>query len=249
MSKGIYELLRKKFPENEYALMEEVSDGAGFNRSRSADYVLVNLWPSRGLHISGVELKSFRSDWLRELKMPEKAENIFKFCDYWWLITSDESVAKLEEIPETWGWMSVKGERIIVKKEAPRLSPIPVTRNFLCAMLKRACSKEKYIRVDQIEEKIKTAKQEGLNERDYQNNRKIEQYERLRKNVTDFEDASGIRIDNYGDNKKIGEAVKFIMKGGTEGIQHKLNSLKEQSERIAEEIAKTLEIKSFQEQL
>lgn len=39
----IYTLLRKKFPEREYALMEEVRDKAGFNASRSADFVLMNL--------------------------------------------------------------------------------------------------------------------------------------------------------------------------------------------------------------
>lgn len=246
MSKGIYELLRRKYPEREYALMEEVSDGAGLSRSRSADFILVNLWPSRGLSISGLELKSFRSDWLRELKMPEKAENIFKFCDYWWLITTDENIAKIEEIPPTWGWMAVKGERIIIKKEAPKLSPTPVTRNFLCAMLKRACSKDKYIRSDQIEEKIKAAKQEGLNERDWQNKRKLDRYEQTYKAVTDFEQASGIRISEYNGPKKMGEAVKFIMSGGTEGIEQKLIALKEQSERIVTEINRSLNIEIFQ---
>lgn len=241
MSKSsVYNLIRKKFPENEYALMEEVSDGAGLNRSRSADFILVNLWPSRGLHISGLELKSFRSDWLRELKMPEKAENIFKFCDYWWLITTDETIAKIEEIPPTWGWMAVRGEKIIIKKDAPKLTPQPITRNFLCAMLKRACCKDGYIRKDQIEEKINEARLQGKSETDWTNKHKLENYETLIKSVNDFEQASGIRISTYSQSQKIGDAVNFIVNGGIHHISQELLYLKERSERITSEISKVL---------
>jgi hypothetical protein len=81
---SVFEILRKRFPENEYALMAEVRDKAGFDASRSADYIAVNLWPSRGLSVNGIELKSFRSDWLSELRKPEKAEKIFQYCDYFW---------------------------------------------------------------------------------------------------------------------------------------------------------------------
>ena len=71
--KNIYSIIRKRYPENEFVLMEEVSDAAGFSRSRSADYIAVGLWPSRGLYINGIELKSFRSDWLSELKKTKES--------------------------------------------------------------------------------------------------------------------------------------------------------------------------------
>src|SRR3990167_200745 len=93
----IWNILRKHFPENEYALMAEVRDRAGFHASRSADFIAVNLYPSRGLAVNGIELKSHRGDWLGELKNPKKAENIFQYCDHFWLLTADESVARIEE--------------------------------------------------------------------------------------------------------------------------------------------------------
>lgn len=163
--KSIFSLLQKRYPANEYALMKEVRDAAGFGASRSADYIAVNLWPSRGLSINGIEEKRFRSDWLSELKKPQKAENIFKYCDYFWLLTCDDSVAKLDEIPITWGWLSIKGEKIYVKKEAPQLQPIQLTRNFLCAMLKRAVDKTDFVHIDSIKDKIAEAKASAENNR------------------------------------------------------------------------------------
>src|SRR5271154_3135095 len=95
--------LQRKFPPAEYALLPEVSDQAG-GRNRSADAVAMNTWPSRGLEVHGVEIKSYRSDWIKELKNPAKAENIFKYCDRWWLCAATEGVVKENEVPETWGF-------------------------------------------------------------------------------------------------------------------------------------------------
>jgi len=139
MKPDVFGILRKRYPESEYALMQEVSNDAGFNRSRSADYIVMNLWPSRGLALLGFEQKASRSDWLSELKKPEKAESIFKYCDYWYLITTEEGIAKLEEIPETWGWVCIKGGKIHTMKDAPKLTPEPVSRGMLaCCMFRVA---------------------------------------------------------------------------------------------------------------
>lgn len=48
--KNLWDILRGRFPENEYALMGEVEAG-----SRFIDYVAFNLWGSRGLAIHGIE--------------------------------------------------------------------------------------------------------------------------------------------------------------------------------------------------
>lgn len=71
--------LEKRFPAGQFALLQEVSDAAGFGRSRSADGIAMSLWPSRGLGIDGIEIKSYRSDWLRELKHPEKADQTIMY--------------------------------------------------------------------------------------------------------------------------------------------------------------------------
>lgn len=236
MAVKIWDILRKRFPENEYALMEEVSDAAGFNRSRSADYIAVNLWPSRGLAINGIELKSGRGDWLNELKNPKKAENIFQYCDFFWLLTEDETVAKLEEIPISWGWLCIKGEKIFTKKEAPILTPKDISRNFLCSMLKRASDKSKFIRLDAIDEHITKAREMGKDESRRTITQVQSELKELKNLVDEFQGASGIQITNHryhiNDPKKIGEAVKFLEQGGAEQLKKQLLSLEDAAKRV-----------------
>jgi len=50
------------------------------------------LWPSRGLHLMGFEIKAGRGDWLRELKDPGKAEGIAAYCDQWWVVAPAEVI-------------------------------------------------------------------------------------------------------------------------------------------------------------
>lgn len=75
---SLIEMLRRKYPSPEWAFMQEVAPRP--IGGRYADVVAVNLWSSRGYAIHGFELKVSRSDWLRELKQPEKAEPIFRYC-------------------------------------------------------------------------------------------------------------------------------------------------------------------------
>lgn len=241
--KNLYSIIRKRYPESEYALMCEVSDAAGFNRSRSADYIAVGLWPSRGLFINGIELKSFRSDWLSELKNPKKAENIFQYCDFFWLLTTDDTIAKIEEIPPTWGWLCVCGNKITVKKDAPKLTPVQLTRGFICAMLKRAVNKDNFVHVDSIQDKIEKAKEEAVSNQTYQQKNNEKRLKELQEQVTEFETASGIKItDRWHSNKKIGEAVRFIEDGGVKEIEQQLLFLKTKAENICSNINKALDI-------
>lgn len=238
MEQNVFQILRRRYPESEYALMEEVSDRAGHNRSNSADYIVMSLWPSRGLSLQGFELKSYRGDWLRELKKPKKAENIFQYCDCFWLLTADEDVAKLEEIPKPWGWLSIKGQRIIVKKPAPQLKPKPVTKDFLACMLKRAASKGNYVRYDEIDERIEHAREEGKSQADRSRGHIQEEYEKLKNTVEEFQKHSGINLQHtwHGDTKDIGQAIKFINNGGADSIRKQLLGLKETTKTVSERI-------------
>ena len=240
--KDLWSILRSKYPENEYALMEEVSDAAGYYRSNSADYIAVCLWPSRGLAVNGIELKSFRSDWLRELKKPDKAENIFKNCDYFWLLTTDDTIAKIEEIPATWGWMCVKGSKIIIKKQAPKLEPQTLSKGFVISMLKRACNRDKYVHIDTIQDKIEQAKEQALRYKEIENKRRMDRANELIDIVSEFEKSSGIKFGSWGGYKpeKVGKAVKFINDGGVDGIKKDLERLLTASENIFKRISSVL---------
>lgn len=224
--------------------MAEVSDAAGFSRSRSADYVVVNLWPSRGLEIYGIELKSYRSDWLSELKKPDKAENVFKYCDRFYLLTTDDTIAKLEEIPASWGWMCIKGNRIFIKKEAPKLNPEHVSKSFLATMLKRAQSKDGFILRSEIQAEIDAAKELGKNH----NATTIQHYEKTIKELTEkikeFEQATGVDITHYyrwkTNPQKIGKAVKLISENGIGELKEELLNLKTIAEKTLGKISETL---------
>ena len=131
-------LLRRKFPADQYAMLYGVRDAAGHQANRSADVIMVGLWPSRGCLIEGMELKISRGDWLRELKRPEKAEAFVPYCDRWWVIAADSDVVRTEELPKTWGLMVAGGRGLRVIEDAPRLKAKAVDRSLLAAMLKRA---------------------------------------------------------------------------------------------------------------
>lgn len=239
---NILELLRKRYPAGEYALLSEVSNGAGFSRTGSCDYVSIGLWPSRGLEITGIELKSSRGDWLRELKKPEKAEAFFKYCDRWYLLIEDESIATLEELPPTWGLLCAKGKRIITLKEAPKLSPIAVDRSFMAALFKRAT--QGLIHPDQIEEKLEEACTIARRNVSDDLDRTKRDLNELKDSVREFEKASGINIREqytWGSPKKLGEAVALVLKNDGLDFMASIKMARERAERAIKSIDSILQ--------
>lgn len=240
------DILRKRYPTKEYALMEEVRDKAGFDASRSADFMVMNLWPSRGLHLEGIELKSYRSDWLSELKKPEKAEAIFQHCDFFWLLTENDTVAKLDEIPTNWGWLLVKNGKIFVQKEAPKLEPRPLPRSFLAALLKRATDKTGWTHDDDLKERFERIKQASEERVAQRTSRQLEEYAKLKDRVKQFETSSGLDFGDwdfkYGrlDATKIGETVKFLQAGGADQVRKDLLNLQSKAQDILINLTKQL---------
>lgn len=252
--KSTWQTLRNKFPEGEYVLIQEVSDASGVSRSRSLDYMIINLWQSRGLHITGIEQKSFRNDWQRELKNPKKQENHFKYCDYFYLLTDKENVAKLEEIPETWGWYHINEKgHFKINKPAPKLTPVTIDRSFLFAMLRRAASKEKYVHIESIEDKIQEASELRQKNNLFSRERDLKEYEELKTIVKQFEEASGIKLNTYSwniDAKKIGETVKLITDGGLNSYINNLIKLQTVASNILDKLTQELlSVKTLNEEL
>ena len=129
--------LTRKFCAPEWAIFYEVAQGTGARGGRFADAVAMNLWPSRGCELHGFEIKVSRSDWLNELKQPEKSMPIQRFTDRWWIVTPTD-VIKPGELPPTWGHYIVKGNGLNVATEAPKLDREGPDRPFLAALLRRA---------------------------------------------------------------------------------------------------------------
>jgi len=119
-----------------YVRAEKVRSCAGFDAPRTADFMAMDLWLSKGLALHGHEVKVSRSDWLTELKQPEKAGEFIPFMDYWWLVVSDPAIVKDGELPDGWGLMVVAGSRLRVKHWAPRLTPLELPRKMIAPLLR-----------------------------------------------------------------------------------------------------------------
>lgn len=132
--------LRERYAPPEFAFFEEVGD-SGSSSHVYADGVAINMWASRGYAIHGFEVKVSRSDWLRELKRPDKAEPIITKCDHFWLVAPDD-VYLIDEVPPTWGILAFKEGKLREKRKAPLLEPKPITRAFVAQMFRRSADKE-----------------------------------------------------------------------------------------------------------
>jgi len=134
---AVIEALRGRFPPPAWALLSGVMNGTGRHASRTVDALGMSLYPSRGLELVGFEVKVTRSDWLRELGNPEKAEAVGSYCDRWFIAAGAKDLVKVEELPGPWGLLVPHGKTMKIVKDAGRLDAKPLDRKFLAAILRR----------------------------------------------------------------------------------------------------------------
>jgi hypothetical protein len=237
------EVLRMRYPATEAVVIQEVSDASGHARSRSLDFMVINLWVSRGLSIIGIEKKSNRGDWLKEIKNPKKQENHFKYCDRFYLLTDREGVAKLDEIPDCWGWYHIteKGQ-LKTMKQAPKLEPIQVERSFLCAMIRRAGDKTGYVPEINLKEIIQQRVDIEVRQKTNSIDAQVKELESLRKVVAEFEEAAGfsiVRPWGWGDSwpKKAGTMMRQMVNNGVESYIDRYEHMEASAKKLHESIA------------
>jgi hypothetical protein len=191
-----YALLRKRYEGNEWVLLEEVAPATG-GGTRYADALAINLWNSRGHAIIGFEVKTSRSDWLRELKQPQKAEPIFRYCDHW-NIVAPKGVVKDGELPPNWGLLEVRAASLVQTVPAARLEPVPITKAFFASLVRRA-----FEQVDRRAQnlvanellKAREQQEETIAQRVKQRTREVES---LVEGMKRFRDATGLDMDPWG---------------------------------------------------
>jgi len=240
-TKTPYQYLSNKFPEGEYILLQEVADSTA--RRRYLDFMAINLWESRGLAITGIEVKSYRGDWINELKNPSKQELHVPYCDYFYLFTTDEKVAKLEEIPDNWGWMSVKGGKVFTMKKAPKLNPIPIPKSFMISMLRRGADRSSYIHRDNMKDEIERLVNIRVDnkrvEKEREANRYKELYEKLKSDIDIFENQSGLKFPHtsWYDNDNVvnfAKAVNFVLNNNIENYFEKILRINQIAKSLSE---------------
>jgi len=192
-SRDLYVALRARLPQQAWALFPEVRNGTGYSRAvRTADAIAMSLWPSRGLDLHGYEFKVSRSDWLAELKQPEKAEAICKYCDKWWLVVANDSIVQPGELPATWGLLVLQGKRLSAKADAQKLDAKPLDRLMLASILRSATAN--MVPASTLKEEIEAAVKDRLEAERTRTRHAEEAHEALRIAVRKFESAAGVSI-------------------------------------------------------
>jgi hypothetical protein len=228
--------LRERYCAPEFAFFEEVGDAGSMSRVH-ADGVAINMWASRGYAITGFEVKVSRSDWLRELKQPEKAEPIIRKCDYFYLVAPEE-IYKPDEVPPSWGILGFKDGKLREKRKAPKLEPEPITRQFVAQMFRRGHqietrNIEAIVNKAMIEERAANAKrvESAVTSR-------TRDLERMAEKWRAVERAIG---SEWLTDEKLIEAVRIVMKSGVQGVYDGLPQLLASLRRGADQIEKALE--------
>jgi hypothetical protein len=197
----IFSKLKLQYEEREWVLLPQVRAGTGGYVQRTADAIAINCWRSRGMVLHGFEFKSRRSDWLRELKAPEKQEEgIYK------------DLVKREEVPDTWGFARPKGDKLEIVVKAPKLKPVELDRPFVASVLKNI--RDKSGLPDTV---LKRKYQEGFEDGRKQVLSQVQSrddgwkvaHDKLLALHQEFERSSGIRINRWtmGD---VGELVTLL---------------------------------------
>lgn len=229
--------LAEKYKAPEFALFFEVANATGSAAKRAADAIAMSLWPSAGLEINGFEIKISRSDWLRELKKPEKAESIQKHCHRWWVVAGNKDIIKPEEVPSTWGLIERSGEKLRIVKQAVAGTPEPLSYGFLAAILRRAHTTDERALNERIQAEVDRVvrSREGAAiarlEQQLKNSKESE--DRVRSALREFEEASGIKVTPWNAGS-IGSALKLFMDSDRKSLAMLAQQMQEQSETLSE---------------
>ena len=237
--------LSKKFAAPEFAMLFEVRNGTGYQRSlRTADALAMSLWPSRGLELNGFEIKVSRSDWLKELNTAAKAEAFHPYCDRWWLVVGDRAIVRDGELPRGWGLLAPRGDALTIVTQAElNPEPKPVDRLLLAAIMRKVSEGG----IDKKE--LELAENRGYTRGQEEKERSLrhtmeyeaEQLTSLREAVREFEEKSGVKIIRFHAGR-IGDAVKVVMDGGIDRHRNRLEGMLREIENISSALRGSLEL-------
>lgn len=145
--------LLKYYDTQSHRIFFEVSNDTGARARRRIDAVALGIWPSTGYEIIGIEVKVSRGDFKEEMKKPEKAQALMRFCSRWFLACPAKLV-KPDELPRTWGLLELKKGQLKQTVPAPLLDPEPITPGFMMAVLRNANSVDAQLVNRLVEERV-----------------------------------------------------------------------------------------------
>lgn len=248
-SSEVYRLLQVRYPIPSWALLPQVGNTTGSGVGRWADAVAMGCWPSIGLSFIGFEIKVSRSDWLSEIRNGEKSQAIFKFCDYWYIVVSDEKIVQPGEMPATWGLLAAKGGKLHCIKEAPQLQPQEFTKGFVASILRNAVetvTPEARLK-DEYQRGMEEGRKSGEESSAYTRKREDEKHNNLLGAVQAFEKATGLTFPfnehwkTETEAKAFGEAVRLVMNTDRHRAFTEIQTLRERATEIVTLIDRAVE--------
>jgi len=256
--------IRNRFPPPAWQLFTGVANGTGSRARRWADAVAMGIWPSRGLELVGFEVKVSRSDFLRELKQPEKDDAVGRYCDRWWIAAGDPDIVKESELPPAWGLMvpvkTSSGVTMKIVHDAPKRKAKPIDRNLLAAILRRAGEHfdEERIRRDvrqEIYEEVRASVHEGI---DKSHKHEVERLTQLwteaNTKVRELSEQLRISTESNYHPAMIGRAVDLLSKlsgwnGLSKNVEHLIRSFETNSKSLTEATDTMKEAKALFDEL
>jgi hypothetical protein len=233
---GTAEIERRLFTKyhgEDFAICMEVRNAAGFGASRSCDALGIGLWPSRGCHVHGFEIKASRTDWLRELKEGAKAESFHRYCDYWHLVVGDKAIVRDGELPEGWGLLVPHGNTLREIVAPAKIAAEPMPRGMLAAFVKRAATQAPLdaVLTARYELGVSHGIERGKLQAGQGNGRSAE-YDALRAKVDAVQQATGISID-YLDPDRMATLAVIWSAIGRGDLHFLASSLTRDADRLA----------------
>lgn len=125
-------------PARRYVTADHVPQAPG-GMGPIADFVAIDCWAGRDHHpVLGFEVKCSRSDWLRELAKPWKADMWMRYCTRWYVVTADSGIIRPGELPTGWGHITVRGSGLVEVVKAPKRHPGTMPHQTYVALLRQA---------------------------------------------------------------------------------------------------------------
>lgn len=166
--------------------------------------------------------------------MTPTGDMMFNYFDRWFLV-APEGVAKLEEIPEPWGWYAPENGRLRRLKEAAKNPKVnEVDRHFLGALLRRTAKTDDAFVQARVEAAL-TARRQTMNadaerrvlEKMGTLKEEAEQWAKLR-------DLLKTKPNDYVYAPEVVEAVRVVLSAGVTGTYSGIRHLVAECDRFRE---------------
>ncbi len=219
-----------------YVVAIQVNNGAGFSFGRTLDAIVFDTWPSKGLTLHGLEVKVSRADLRRELQDPDKAAAFTEHLDIF-SIVAPKDVVDRDIIPRRWGIYMPDGKGGLRAARKPlylhddardrRRVDRDIMAAFSRALVQRSLSREAeqlaYDRGHKAAERIAA----------FEIDRTKNDAARCRERIAEFEQASGVSIDQYNAGD-VGKAFAAFRRLSGTGYEAGLPI--DQARRVAERV-------------